>query len=195
CSLTRATDGASSVQGPAGSMAREARWVGQPSVSSRSLTLSGTPSRRPSGVPACQRRSELRAAASAPSRSTRQKAFNCSFSRSIWPRADSVASTGESRLLRKASSSSPALMKATSSAMALFLPVVISFFLACSPAAVDDRPTWLPHLAAPFGWPTRLPLRQREERAGSRQGRRRHGLFHAMVYSTGGGPDGLQSTG
>src|SRR5690606_13931256 len=54
-SRTRATEGASSSHGPAGSMRREPRRVGQPFVGRRSLIVMGTPSRAPTGSPALQR--------------------------------------------------------------------------------------------------------------------------------------------
>ena len=72
CSRSRATAGASASHGPAASIVREPRSVGQPLVSRRSLTETGTPSSRPSGSPACHRRSDARAAASASSPRTRQ---------------------------------------------------------------------------------------------------------------------------
>src|SRR6185295_5711255 len=67
-SRRRATDGASSGAGSA-VVVFDPRRVGQPFASTRSLTLVGTPSTGPSGVPFCQRASELRADATAPSAS------------------------------------------------------------------------------------------------------------------------------
>ena len=56
-----ATAEPSSSHGPAGSIAREPRRVGQPRARNASLTATGTPSSAPSGVPARQRSSEARA--------------------------------------------------------------------------------------------------------------------------------------
>src|ERR1700741_5391701 len=72
-SRSRATEGASSSQGWPGSTALEPRSVDQPLVTSRSLTVAGTPSTGPAGAPLCQRASEARAAARADSSSTRRK--------------------------------------------------------------------------------------------------------------------------
>ena len=72
CSRSRATAGASTVHGPASSMVSEPRSVGQPLVSSRSLTETGTPSSSPAGSPACHRCSDSFADASASSSRTRQ---------------------------------------------------------------------------------------------------------------------------
>ena len=62
-----ATTGASSSHGPAGSMAVEPRSVGQPRVTRRSLTATGTPSRGPAGSLRRQRASDARASFSADS--------------------------------------------------------------------------------------------------------------------------------
>ena len=70
CSRSRATNGASTSQGPPGATVREPRRVGVPRVRDRSLMDVGTPSTGPSGAAAAQRASEARAAASAPSAST-----------------------------------------------------------------------------------------------------------------------------
>src|SRR5690554_5124147 len=74
-SRRRATDGASSFHSLSAEISFDPRRVGQPSVSSRSLMLVGTPSRSPAGLPATQRASDARAWASADSSSTRQYAF------------------------------------------------------------------------------------------------------------------------
>ncbi len=60
-SRRRATVGASSFQGPFGSTVREPRRVGQPFVSRRSFTATGTPSRGESGSPASHRDSDASA--------------------------------------------------------------------------------------------------------------------------------------
>ena len=65
-----ATAEASSSHGPRGSIARDPRRVGHPRAGYASLTATGTPSSAPIGAPACQRASEARACASAPSAST-----------------------------------------------------------------------------------------------------------------------------
>ena len=93
---SRATAGASSVQscGCPSSMSRLPRNVGQPRVSRMSLIVVGMPSTGLSGVPAAQRRVASRAAASAPSRSTRTIAWTTGSKRSIASRARSVASSG-----------------------------------------------------------------------------------------------------
>jgi hypothetical protein len=66
-SRSRATDGASWSQGPAGSTVFDPRSVGQPRASTRSFTEVGTPSIGLSGRPSRQRASDCRAAASASS--------------------------------------------------------------------------------------------------------------------------------
>jgi hypothetical protein len=95
CSRSRATAGASTSHGPAGSIVREPRSVGRPRVSSRSLTDVGTPSIRPAGSPACQRFSDSRAASSALSASTRQNALTAPSCVAIRSSASCVASTGD----------------------------------------------------------------------------------------------------
>src|SRR5579885_3818144 len=57
-SRKRATDGASTFHGPSGSVSREPRSVGHPSVSRRSLIATGTPSSGDSGLPSAQRLSD-----------------------------------------------------------------------------------------------------------------------------------------
>jgi hypothetical protein len=57
----RAVDGASSSQGWSGSIVLEPTRRGQPRVNCVSLIATGTPSRRPCGVPFCHRASEARA--------------------------------------------------------------------------------------------------------------------------------------
>jgi hypothetical protein len=94
-----ATTGASSSHGPAGSIAVEPRSVGQPLVSSRSLTATGTPSSGPAGSPRPQRASEARASARAAPSSTRQNAFSSPSDR-MWPSIASVTSTGDSSRAR-----------------------------------------------------------------------------------------------
>ncbi len=61
CSRIRATDGASSSQGPSGDTARDPRSVGWPRISRMSFTVAGTPSSRPRGAPPRHRRSASRA--------------------------------------------------------------------------------------------------------------------------------------
>ena len=78
---SEATTGASSSHGPAGSIAREPRSVGQPRVTSRSLIATGTPSSGPAGSPRLQRASEARASACAASASTRQNALTVAVER------------------------------------------------------------------------------------------------------------------
>src|SRR6185503_11826840 len=63
CSRRRATTGASSFQGPFGSIVFEPRSVGQPFVSRMSFTDTGTPSSRPFGSPRIQRASDALAPA------------------------------------------------------------------------------------------------------------------------------------
>ena len=72
CSRSRATGGASSAHSRSRSMVFDPRRVGQPRVSTMSLIDVGTPSRWPIGAPVRHRASEARAAAIAPSSSTRQ---------------------------------------------------------------------------------------------------------------------------
>ena len=97
---SEATTGASSSHGPAGSIAREPRSVGQPLVKSRSLTATGTPSSGPAGSPRLQRASDARASARAASASTRQNAFRSPSSASIRSSAADAASTGDSSRFR-----------------------------------------------------------------------------------------------
>ena len=61
-----------------------------------SLIVTGTPSSGPSGAPACQRASDARAAASAPSGSRWLKALKRCWIASARASAAAVASTGES---------------------------------------------------------------------------------------------------
>ena len=98
-SRRRATAGASSIHGPAGSTVRDPRRVGHPAVSSRSLIDAGTPSRGPSGASRIQRASDALACSSA-SGAMKQKAFRAGFNRSIRSRIALVASTGEARRRR-----------------------------------------------------------------------------------------------
>src|SRR3954452_10270706 len=112
-SRSRATDGASSSHGPASSINVLPRSVGQPRVHNASLIDVGTPSAGPSGCPACHRASDSFAAASAPSASTRTKAFTWSSYRSIASSAVWVASTGDSSFRRYASTRSTAIITAT----------------------------------------------------------------------------------
>ena len=100
CSRSRAVAGASSCQGWSLAIARLPRKVGQPRVRIRSLMVVGTPSSSPCGAPRCQRASEARAAASARSASTRQKALTAGPKRSIRASTAWTASTGESAFLR-----------------------------------------------------------------------------------------------
>ena len=92
---SEATTGASSSHGPAGSIAVEPRSVGQPWVTSRSLTPTGTPSSGPAGSPRAQRASDARAPVSAASASTRQNALSSPSRSSIRASAASASSTGE----------------------------------------------------------------------------------------------------
>jgi hypothetical protein len=94
-SRRRATAGASTSQGWSGSTVRLPRRVGQPRVRMRSLIDTGTPSSGPSVAPACQRAVLSRAAASAESCATRQKAFSSGFSASMRASTACVASSGE----------------------------------------------------------------------------------------------------
>src|SRR6185295_16577101 len=81
-SRKRATAGAASVHGPAGSTTFEPRSVGQPRVSRMSLIDTGTPSSGPFGAPDIQRASDCPAIASA-SGATKQNAFSTGLSASI----------------------------------------------------------------------------------------------------------------
>src|SRR5579871_2303129 len=72
-SRSRATLGASSFQGPAGSTVFEPRRVGQSLVRRRSLTATGTPSSGDSGSPPSQRDSDCSACARETSGSRWQK--------------------------------------------------------------------------------------------------------------------------
>ncbi len=92
---SRATTGASSVHAWSGSTVLEPRKVGQPEVSNMSLIVVGTPSSGPSGSCLRQRASEFRAAASAASASTRQKALSLPSTSSMRSSTARVASTGE----------------------------------------------------------------------------------------------------
>ncbi len=96
CSRTRATAGASTSQGPSGSMEYEPRSVGQSRVSSRSLIDTGTPSSAPHGSPRAQRASDARADFTAAASSTRQNALTRGSSRAIRANTAVVASTGDS---------------------------------------------------------------------------------------------------
>ena len=109
CSRTRATEGESSGHGPRGSIARDPRRVGWPRVSRTSLTETGTPSSSPRGSPRRQRSSDSRAAASASSAVTRQKALTAGSASSMRASTASVASTGERIPVRKPSSISLAV--------------------------------------------------------------------------------------
>jgi hypothetical protein len=95
CSRSRATEGASSSQAPAGAMVLEPRRVGAPRRSRMSLTVTGTPSTSPRGSPARHRRSDSAACSSAVRASTRTNALTASSTVSIRARAARVASTGE----------------------------------------------------------------------------------------------------
>ncbi len=95
CSLRRATAGASSGQGPAGSIVFEPRSVGQPLVRSRSLMETGTPSSSPFGSPRCHLLSDS-FASWARLELTKQKALKRGFSASILRETASATSTGES---------------------------------------------------------------------------------------------------
>ena len=99
-SRSRAAAGASSSQGPFGSIVFEPRSVGQPRVRIRSLIETGTPSSRPIGAPFIQRPSDSVALAIAASASTRQKAFSTGFRRSMRSSTARIASTGESFFAR-----------------------------------------------------------------------------------------------
>ena len=82
-SRSRAEAGASAAAGGWLSVVWLPRRAVQPRVRIRSLMVAGTPSSRPKGSPRRQRASDSRAAASAASPSTRQKAWTRSFQRSI----------------------------------------------------------------------------------------------------------------
>src|SRR5262249_35633295 len=71
CSRTRATAGASRVDG-ASDVSLDPNRAGMPATRMLSLTPTGTPSMRPRGAPAIQRASASRALLRAPSRSTQQ---------------------------------------------------------------------------------------------------------------------------
>src|SRR5687767_4654000 len=79
-SRRRATTGASSFQGPAGSVVFEPRRVGQPLVRMMSLMEVGTPSSGPMGAPFVQRASLARAASNADFASMRLKQLSTGFS-------------------------------------------------------------------------------------------------------------------
>src|SRR5665213_3955324 len=72
-SFSRATVGASSSHGPFGSTVSEPRRVGQPLVTSKSFTATGTPSSGDCGSPSIQRFSDASACASDVSASITQK--------------------------------------------------------------------------------------------------------------------------
>ena len=103
-SRKRALTGASTSQAWWGSTVRLPRSVGQPRVRMRSLMEAGTPSNAPMTAPvllcAAQRVSLARAAASASSAATWQKAPSCGFRRSMRDSTACVASTGEAWPLR-----------------------------------------------------------------------------------------------
>ena len=93
----RPTIGASSATGVS-SVACEPSRVGQPLTLVVSLIEVGTPSRGDSGSPFCQRASEARAAARAPSASRRTRKLRCGCRRSARFSVLSTTSTGESSL-------------------------------------------------------------------------------------------------
>src|SRR5258706_11510523 len=101
CSRSRATAGASSFQGCAGSIVREPRSVGQPFVTSRSLIETGTPSRSPFGSPFSHLFSDSFALFIEDVESRKQNAFSTGFSFSILSRTAFVTSTGEMLFLEK----------------------------------------------------------------------------------------------
>ena len=107
-----ATAEPSTSHGPAGSIAREPRSVGQPRTGYASLTATGTPSSAPTGVPSLQRFSDARACASAPSASMRLNALNSSASMLPAalraPRPATAAGHGRRRATRSRSVVSPA---------------------------------------------------------------------------------------
>src|SRR5271165_6636684 len=90
----RATSGASSFQGPAGSTVSDPLRVGMPRVTIRSLMLTGTPSKGPWGAPASQRAVDSAAALCAPSRSRKQKALSLGLRFSIRARMAPITSVG-----------------------------------------------------------------------------------------------------
>ena len=96
CSRTRATEGASTSQGPAASIECEPRSVGQPRVSSRSLIDTGTPSSTPQARRGPSGPRTARADASAAASSTRQNALTRGSSRAMRASTALVASTGDS---------------------------------------------------------------------------------------------------
>ena len=96
-SRNRAVTGASMSHGCCGSMVRDPRNVGQPRVRIRSLIDTGTPSRMSIGAFFCQRASDARALASAPSASTMQNAFSNGSRPEMRASTARAASTGEAR--------------------------------------------------------------------------------------------------
>ena len=94
-SRSRAAGGASAAAGTS-SVAAQPSGTGTPRVATFSFTVSGTPSRAPSGRPSRQRRSEACAASSAPSRSSAQRACRCGSQRSMRASTASTAATGDS---------------------------------------------------------------------------------------------------
>jgi hypothetical protein len=108
CSRRRAVAGASSFQGPRGSMVFEPRSVGQPRVRTMSLIDTGTPSSSPFGCPAAQRASD--ALASSINRSdTRLNALRRGLSAATRCSTACATSTGESVRRRKPSRSAVAV--------------------------------------------------------------------------------------
>src|ERR1051325_6252618 len=101
-------------------MSFDPRNVGKPRISTMSLIVTGTPSIALSGAPWRQRCSEARAAAKAPSRSTKTKALRLGCSAAMRPSSLSAASTGESAFLRYSSPNPSAEAKA------IFVPLVMS---------------------------------------------------------------------
>ena len=95
-SRSRAVAGASATAGGCSAVVWLPRRATQPRVSTRSLIVVGTPSISPHGSPFSQRLSDARAAASAPSSSTRQKAWTVSFQRRMRSRQACATSTGDS---------------------------------------------------------------------------------------------------
>src|SRR5262245_17709688 len=95
----------------------EPNFVGTPLVSARSFTENGTPWIGPSGSPLMTACSARRAAASAASAVTVQKAFSVGFSRSMRSSTTRVSSTGDSLRARMSPVSSVADVKARSEAL------------------------------------------------------------------------------
>src|SRR5690349_4754705 len=103
-------------------MSFDPRNVGKPRISTMSLIVTGTPSTALSGALWRQRCSEARAAAKAPSRSTKTKALSLGCSASMRPNSISAASTGDSAFLRYTSANPSAEAKAISAPLVMSPP-------------------------------------------------------------------------